>query len=178
MLGNLNPQVTWNCDLATSTDYASFFSSYHWCWKLKNCCEAINAAIVRTTRVLQQKKFWCLAKQPYLIFAEQQNFEWIAENVRLHRFQTAFISTVLCRSRRHESTLQKANDTEVAYLEFPAPGDKLSLDALTQLVRGSIKLMKHCNLMLYLHLPYCKHKVFLLLLLIIYRLFCQKADKI
>jgi len=34
MLGNLNPEVTWNCDLATSTDNANFFSSYHWCWKL------------------------------------------------------------------------------------------------------------------------------------------------
>jgi len=29
MLGNLNPQVTENSDLATSTDYANFFSSYH-----------------------------------------------------------------------------------------------------------------------------------------------------
>jgi len=35
MPGNLNPQVTRNCDLATSTDYGKFFSSYHWCWKLK-----------------------------------------------------------------------------------------------------------------------------------------------
>ena len=52
MLGNLNPQVTGNCDLATSTDCANFFSSYHWCWKLKKYCEA-NIAIVRTTRVLQ-----------------------------------------------------------------------------------------------------------------------------
>jgi len=34
MLGNLNPQVTGNCDLATSTDCANFFSSYRWCWKL------------------------------------------------------------------------------------------------------------------------------------------------
>jgi len=37
----------------------------------------------------------------------------------------------LCKK---QTTLQA-----VAYLEFPAPGDKLSLDALTQLVRGSIK---------------------------------------
>jgi len=28
MLRNLNPQVTGNCDLATSTEYANFFSSY------------------------------------------------------------------------------------------------------------------------------------------------------
>jgi len=41
MLGNLNPQVTGNCDLVTSADYANFFSSYHWCWKQKNYCEAI-----------------------------------------------------------------------------------------------------------------------------------------
>jgi len=34
MLGNLNPQVSGNYDLVTSTDYANFFSSYHWCWKL------------------------------------------------------------------------------------------------------------------------------------------------
>jgi len=33
--------VTGNCDLATSTDYANFFSSYHWCWKLKNYCAAL-----------------------------------------------------------------------------------------------------------------------------------------
>jgi len=39
--------------LATSTDYANFLSSYHWCWKRKNYCEARNIAIVRTTRVLQ-----------------------------------------------------------------------------------------------------------------------------
>jgi len=37
----------------------------------------------------------------------------------------------LCKK---QATLQ-----EVASLEFPAPGDKLSLDALTQLVRGSMK---------------------------------------
>jgi len=49
----LNPQVTGNCDLATSTDYANFFSSYHWCWKPKNYFEAINIAILRTTPVLQ-----------------------------------------------------------------------------------------------------------------------------
>jgi len=30
--------------------------------KTKNYCEAINIAIVRTTQVLQWKKFWCLAK--------------------------------------------------------------------------------------------------------------------
>jgi len=36
--------------------------------------------------------------------------------------------------RKKQTTLQA-----VAYLEFPTPGDKLSLDALTQLVRGSIK---------------------------------------
>jgi len=35
---------------------------------------------------------------------------------------------------KQQTTLQA-----VAYLEFPAPGDKLSLDALTQLIRGSIK---------------------------------------
>jgi len=46
MLGNLNLQVTGNCDLATSTNCTNFFSSYHWCWKLKNYCEAINIAIV------------------------------------------------------------------------------------------------------------------------------------
>jgi len=34
MLGNRNPQVTGNCDLAMSTDYANFFRRYHWCWKL------------------------------------------------------------------------------------------------------------------------------------------------
>ena len=39
--------------LATSTDYANIFSSYHWCWNRKKYCEAINIAIVRTTRVLQ-----------------------------------------------------------------------------------------------------------------------------
>jgi len=49
MLGNPNLQVTENCDSATSTDYASFYSSYHWCWKLKNYCETINIAIVRKT---------------------------------------------------------------------------------------------------------------------------------
>jgi len=53
MLENLNPQVTGNCDLVTSTDYANFFSSYHWCWKLKNYCEAINITIAGTTQVLQ-----------------------------------------------------------------------------------------------------------------------------
>ena len=31
MHGNLSPKVTRSCDLATSTDYAKFFSSYHWC---------------------------------------------------------------------------------------------------------------------------------------------------
>ena len=46
-----------NYDLATSTDYANFFSNYHWCWKLKINCEAINKAIVRTTRVVQCKSF-------------------------------------------------------------------------------------------------------------------------
>jgi len=66
----------------------------------------------------------------------------------------------------------------VAYLEFPAPGDKLSLDALIQPVRGNIKWKKHCNLILYLQLYNSKDKLFLLLLLKIYRLFCQKADKI
>jgi len=35
MLGNQNPQGTGNCNLTTSTDYANFLSSYHWCWKLK-----------------------------------------------------------------------------------------------------------------------------------------------
>jgi len=41
------------CGLATSTDYRNFFRSYHWCWKLKNYCEALNIAIVGSTRVLQ-----------------------------------------------------------------------------------------------------------------------------
>jgi len=56
------PQMTGNCDLATSTDYAKIFSSYHWCWKLKNYCEAINTAIVRTTRILEKKKFLVFGK--------------------------------------------------------------------------------------------------------------------
>ena len=65
----------------------------------------------------------------------------------------------------------------VVYLGFPAPGDKLSLSA-AQPVRGSIKEKKHCILMLYLQLSNSKYKVFLFLLLKMYRLFCQKVDKI
>jgi len=49
MLRNLNPQVTENCDLVTSTDYANFFSIITDVDKLKNCCDAINVATVRTT---------------------------------------------------------------------------------------------------------------------------------
>jgi len=64
----------------------------------------------------------------------------------------------------------------VVFLGFPVPGDKLSLGAPNQPVRGSIQQKKHCNLMLYLQLCNSKDKVFLLLLLKIYRLFCQKAD--
>jgi len=63
-----------------------------------------------------------------------------------------------------------------AYLGYTAPGDKLRLSA-PHPVRGSIKLKKHCNLMLYLQLSHSKDKVSLLLLLKIYRLFCQKAEK-
>jgi len=66
----------------------------------------------------------------------------------------------------------------VVYLGFPAPGEKLSKDTPTQPVRGSVKWKKHCNLMLYLQLSNSKDKVFLLLLPKIYRIFCQKADKI
>jgi len=57
------------------------------CWKLKNYCEALNTAIVRTTPVLQLKKF------PYLIFAENQNFEWVAEHTKCP-FGASFSETV------------------------------------------------------------------------------------
>jgi len=66
----------------------------------------------------------------------------------------------------------------VAYLGFLAAGDNLSSGAPNLTVRGSIKQKKHWNLMLYLQLPNSKDKVFLLLLLKIYRFFCQKADMI
>ena len=48
----------------------------------------------------------------------------------------------------------------------------------SQPVRGSIKWKKQCNLMLYLQLSNSKDKVFLPLLLKMYRLYCQTADKI
>jgi len=34
--------------------------------------------------------------------------------IKLRKFQTAFISTVSCYSNRHESTPQKANDTSIS----------------------------------------------------------------
>ena len=57
MLGNLNPQMTGNCDLGTSTDYVNFFSSYHWCWKLKNYCEAINNDCMYNASFTVEKAF-------------------------------------------------------------------------------------------------------------------------
>jgi len=66
----------------------------------------------------------------------------------------------------------------VAYLGFPAPGDKLSLSVPTQPVRDSIKYKKYWNLMLYLQLSNSKDKVFFLLLLKIYPLLYKKADMI
>jgi len=42
MLGNLNPQVTGNCDLATSTDYANVFSIITEAKKMSILCVQTN----------------------------------------------------------------------------------------------------------------------------------------
>jgi len=52
MLGN--PQVTRELWFGNVHRLCELFSSYHWWWKPKNYCEAINIAIVPTTRVLLQ----------------------------------------------------------------------------------------------------------------------------
>ena len=57
--------------------------------------------------------------------------------------------------RKKQTTLQAE-----AYLGFRAHGDKLSLGAPTQPVRGSIKWKKHCNMMLYLQLSNSKRTKF------------------
>jgi len=74
----------------------------------------------------------------------------------------------LCKK---QTTLQA-----VGYLGFPAPGDKLI--GRSHPARSWQHKMKHCNLMLYLQLSNSKDKVFLPLVLKIYRSLGEKADLI
>jgi len=56
------PSSDGNCDLATCTDYANFFSSYNWCWKLKNYCEALIHSVCTYNTFYNRKSFYCLTK--------------------------------------------------------------------------------------------------------------------
>jgi len=67
--------VIWQRPLNLRTE---FFSSYHWCWKLRNYWETRNIAIVRTSEFYSRKSIWYLAK--YLVFARQQKVQRVAEN--------------------------------------------------------------------------------------------------
>jgi len=62
--------------------------------------------------------FWCLAKQPYMNFAEQQNFERVAENKknallvpRLVKVYTS-LTKIFSHKRQHFLVSRKITDLE------------------------------------------------------------------
>jgi len=78
ILGNLSSQVSEDGDLVTSAAYAKWiFSSDRLCSKPQNYFETRNIEVICTTRFYSKMNF-NLAK--YLVFAQQQNVERVAEN--------------------------------------------------------------------------------------------------